>query len=502
MLARFKRLTRPENKKEAGQALVEFTLSLPILMLFIAGLIDFGMILFSYSQASNSLREALRHAEIFGYEDGDKPYLDCQAMFEDATNSFFVSSHEVTITYEIADSGAIYDCAEAWGDTTPGNPVNDDLLENGDILHISLIANVDPFFLPIGELELNFTGQRSIVKAIPIAYDGGDDGGDDGDDGGDDGGDDDGEGPTGPPAKPENFIVTPDCGTTSNNVDFAWTQMQWVDRIEIRDASTDAAVHVMEPATAAECENCDDMGAEEKCYYMVGFNSFGEGERSDTVCKSCLATPVQPDGFSAEADCLTSPARVTFKWTDLGSPLPDKVEFYDSSGTLVDEYGGDLASGEYLSDVYISVPGSGTYYMKSIRTTDPPQVSPQSAISTTSCAGTTGSIYGKLQHDDGEDCVGYDGPNQMRGMTISISGPGVSESYSVGSDLAFSFSNLPAGTYEITVDERYKKGNTWFYIKTIRQDSICDDQVGIAAPQWTGTLASGQDMELIFGYDN
>ncbi len=506
MLSRLKRQTRPKTKKEAGQALVEFTLSLPILMLFIAGLIDFGMILFSYSQASNSLREALRYAEIFGYEDGNKPYLDCEGMFEEASNSFFASSHDVTITYEKANGGTIYDCANAWTqDPAPANPVNDELLENGDILHISVVANVDPFFLPIGELELNFSGQRSIVKVIPVAFESGDTGDGPGDGDGDGPGDGDGEGPTAPPAKPENFIVTPNCEISTDNVYFAWTQMQWVDRIEIRNASTDAAVYIMDPATAADCIDCDSMGEEEKCYYVVGFNSFGEGEHSEPVCRSCLDVPPQPTGFTAEADCITSPARVTFRWTDLGTPLPDRIDFYESTDSVnpVDSYGGDLESGEYLSDVYFTIPNTRTYYMKSVRTTNPPQVSVQSAIDAASCEGETGTIYGKLQHDDGENCSGYDGPNQIKGINVSITGPDVNRSVSVGNDLSFAFNNLSAGTYEITIDPyQYKKGIIWFDLKTIRQDGVCDDTVGLGAPQWTGTLSSGQDIELIFGFDN
>ena len=90
------RLFKKKRKNEEGQALIEFALSLPILMLFIAGIIDFGVILFSYSQASNSLRTALRYSEIYWYyNDGYKPYLDCQGMADTVADNYFRSSYNL-----------------------------------------------------------------------------------------------------------------------------------------------------------------------------------------------------------------------------------------------------------------------------------------------------------------------------------------------------------------------------------------------------------------------
>lgn len=56
-------------KKENGQAMVEFALVLPILLLFIAGIIDFGWIYHNQLSANNASREAARHIAIHYYSD-------------------------------------------------------------------------------------------------------------------------------------------------------------------------------------------------------------------------------------------------------------------------------------------------------------------------------------------------------------------------------------------------------------------------------------------------
>ncbi len=144
-------------KRQKGQALVEFAMTLPVLMLMILGIMDISRIFFAYSEASNSLRDALRFAEVLGVLGGSPPYLDCDGMREAATENIFANDQNVTIRYvKHDDTTTEYTC----------DTVQDDLLTNGDMLVIELTATVDPFFLPFDDLELNFDGQRTIVKAI------------------------------------------------------------------------------------------------------------------------------------------------------------------------------------------------------------------------------------------------------------------------------------------------------------------------------------------------
>ena len=51
-------------KREHGQAMVEFALVLPILILLIGGIIDFGWIFFNQISVNNASREAARHVAV------------------------------------------------------------------------------------------------------------------------------------------------------------------------------------------------------------------------------------------------------------------------------------------------------------------------------------------------------------------------------------------------------------------------------------------------------
>jgi Flp pilus assembly protein TadG len=48
------------SKSKAGQGMVEFALTLPMLMLLMLGIIEFGRLLFTYSAVTTPAREAAR----------------------------------------------------------------------------------------------------------------------------------------------------------------------------------------------------------------------------------------------------------------------------------------------------------------------------------------------------------------------------------------------------------------------------------------------------------
>ena len=61
-----------------GQSLLEFALMLPILLLIVIGVIEFGRIFLLYTEASNAAREAARYGVAAGQSPNNMPrYLDC-----------------------------------------------------------------------------------------------------------------------------------------------------------------------------------------------------------------------------------------------------------------------------------------------------------------------------------------------------------------------------------------------------------------------------------------
>lgn len=94
--------SRAPGRRRRGQGLVELALILPILLLVLMGIIDFGWMIFNYSQLFNSLREALRYGTVTGY--GTTPqYLQCAEIRRRITElaaSSGVKAADIEIVYD------------------------------------------------------------------------------------------------------------------------------------------------------------------------------------------------------------------------------------------------------------------------------------------------------------------------------------------------------------------------------------------------------------------
>jgi Flp pilus assembly protein TadG len=61
------KLNRTIYQKKRGQGLLEFALITPVMLLLFFGIVDFGWIIFNYSQLYNGLREATRYGSVVGF---------------------------------------------------------------------------------------------------------------------------------------------------------------------------------------------------------------------------------------------------------------------------------------------------------------------------------------------------------------------------------------------------------------------------------------------------
>ena len=83
-------------KKEHGQAMVEFALVLPILLLLIGGIIDFGWIFFNQISANNASREAARFVAVHYTEAPiSKNIINAKTAAEDKIEENVLSSFEM-----------------------------------------------------------------------------------------------------------------------------------------------------------------------------------------------------------------------------------------------------------------------------------------------------------------------------------------------------------------------------------------------------------------------
>lgn len=59
------------DKREDGQAMVEFALILPVFLLILCGIIDFGWLFYNQLSLNNACREGARYAVVNTAEDGN-----------------------------------------------------------------------------------------------------------------------------------------------------------------------------------------------------------------------------------------------------------------------------------------------------------------------------------------------------------------------------------------------------------------------------------------------
>ncbi|NUQ85244.1 MAG: Ig-like domain repeat protein [Anaerolineales bacterium] len=100
-----------DPKKSKAQAIVEFAIVLPVLLLVVYGLIEVGRLLFIYSSINNATRQASRYGSTSGVgQYGVARYLDCVGIRESAQRVDFLNAFEdanINITYDSGPGTAV-----------------------------------------------------------------------------------------------------------------------------------------------------------------------------------------------------------------------------------------------------------------------------------------------------------------------------------------------------------------------------------------------------------
>jgi Flp pilus assembly protein TadG len=162
-----KRLLRITGKKRTtGQGLVEFALILPILLLLVCGIVDFGWMVFNYSQLYNGLREGLRYGSVTGYS-GTAQYKQCDNIRKrimEQANMSGVKASDITITYDNGDPATGIGTCPAGGSVSitgsrAADPCPPTDFCNGDRVVVDVNVNVQfltPFMRPFLPAGMNF----------------------------------------------------------------------------------------------------------------------------------------------------------------------------------------------------------------------------------------------------------------------------------------------------------------------------------------------------------
>ena len=100
MRSMLKRIRRDER----GQALIELALSLVLLLLLVAGVVDFGRLFNNYIIITNASREGARYASHFPLVD-DEPGIKAATQQEAAGSGVMLEDGDITIDGDVRTAG-------------------------------------------------------------------------------------------------------------------------------------------------------------------------------------------------------------------------------------------------------------------------------------------------------------------------------------------------------------------------------------------------------------
>ncbi len=162
------------KNKQRAQAMVEFMLALPLLLVLIYGTIEVARLIFIFSSVANASRQAARYGSGAGEIDNVSFYQDCDGIREAANASAILASFdEINITY---DRGVTSDGTQipiSGVDPNPYKdscPIDSDTIRNGDRIIVQISAQYEPIIpiIPIEPLTIVSASARTFLISIPV----------------------------------------------------------------------------------------------------------------------------------------------------------------------------------------------------------------------------------------------------------------------------------------------------------------------------------------------
>lgn len=161
------KLLKFNPKKSKAQAIVEFAIVLPILLLVVYGLIEAGRLLFIYSSVNNATRQAARYGSTSGAGDNGVPrYQDCAGIRAEAQRGDFLDAFDdgdIVISYDRGPGTTAYNTCDGTTDTgvTPAQ---------GDRVVVTVDANYDTIvpLVPIDSRTINAESSRTLLLSVSI----------------------------------------------------------------------------------------------------------------------------------------------------------------------------------------------------------------------------------------------------------------------------------------------------------------------------------------------
>lgn len=166
--------TLPPSSSKA-QAMVEFAIALPFLLLILYGIIELARVAFIFSSAANASRAAARYGSGAGENaEGIPHYLDCEGIRRVANESAYITDFsDINITYDrgVNSDGTQIPIQGVDPDPDANScPVDNINVRNGDRIIVQISVDYEPIIsvVPIDPIEVVSSNARTFIVSIPI----------------------------------------------------------------------------------------------------------------------------------------------------------------------------------------------------------------------------------------------------------------------------------------------------------------------------------------------
>jgi hypothetical protein len=161
------------RKKSKAQAMVEFALALPILLMLLYGVLEVGRLLFIYASTVTAARQAVRYGSAAGVNTTNVPfYQDCTGIRAAAKNVGFINRFndaDIIITYDrgLDFSGAPIQISSP--DPACASPFPT-AIQNGDRIIVQVSTQWQPIvsLVPLKPFTITAKSERTILVSIAI----------------------------------------------------------------------------------------------------------------------------------------------------------------------------------------------------------------------------------------------------------------------------------------------------------------------------------------------
>jgi hypothetical protein len=161
--------TRTRRSRSAAQAMVEFGLALPILLMVMYGLIETGRLVFMYASVVSAARQAVRYGSVTGENaTGTKYYNDCAGIRGAAKKLGFlqpIQDSDIQISYDTGPGGSTL--AASCPVNAAGHPVP------GDRIRVQVSMDYSPIvpLVPFDDFPITSSGTRTLLVGVSVAVD-------------------------------------------------------------------------------------------------------------------------------------------------------------------------------------------------------------------------------------------------------------------------------------------------------------------------------------------